>query len=60
MYGDAREGTYTFVGSKYLHEVTIHLITIEVGIVAAAIGVVHPQGLLLYVLENSRLVRHDA
>ena len=62
VYGDGREGTYTHIclGVEYLHEVAVHLIPIEVGIVAAAVGVVHPQGLLPYVLENPRLVRHNA
>lgn len=43
---------------SYLNVMAVHLIAIEVSVVAVTVGVVQSDGLLLHVCEDSGLVRH--
>lgn len=44
----------------YLRQVAVDLISIEVGVVCVAVGVVHPDGLVARVAEHANAVGHDA
>jgi hypothetical protein len=42
-----------------LGKVTIHFITVKVGVVGITIGVVHPNGLLRWIVQDAHSVGHD-
>jgi hypothetical protein len=39
----------------YLYKVAIHFVSIEICVIGVAVSVVHAQGLLLYMGQDSRL-----
>ena len=43
-----------------LWEVTVHLVTIKVGIVSVTVGVVHPNSSLVSIVKDPNTVGHDA
>ena len=49
----------TRMDCTYLYQMTIHLVSVEVGVVAVAVSVVQANRLLRYVREDSRLVGHN-
>ena len=44
---------------SYLRKVHVHLVTVKIGVVRLAVGVVHTQRLLLSVLQHSHAVGHN-